>query len=416
MQESFQFVLDHYKEKQGKVNHFDPVYQVLCVDLKKELESLFPSFTDLKVKGSMGNGYLSSCPWIALLNRQITTSTRHGLYVVYLFCSDMRGFYLSLNQGITYFADKYKRKKYRAAEEVARYFQNELPVNSFSSSPISLQVKRGELGYGYEKTNILSRFYPSHSFQEEELLHDLKEMMNLYSYLLSHFPSFSYEKVVEDVLNFVSFYENEDERKKRFLIKAEEAEKSLKDALEKSSPFDDIEVKLEEVEPKREVSTRLKAFDDTRTIRKKIDYLAKAQKDAEDGAKGEELALGFERERLASIGLGDYIDKMKWVAIESDSFGYDISSFDIIDGKIKEIQIEVKSTSSKVDREFPVSKGEVEASKRYKDTYYIYRIYHLHSVHPKIYRVRGALEDNFELDPISYLAYYRGKIREPNNL
>ncbi len=213
MQESFQFVLDHYKEKQGKVNHFDPVYQVLCVDLKKELESLFPSFTDLKVKGSMGNGYLSSCPWIALLNRQITTSTRHGLYVVYLFCSDMSGFYLSLNQGITYFTDKYKRKKYRAAEEVARYFQKELPVNSFSTSPISLYVKRGELGYGYEKTNILSRFYSSHSFKEEELVRDLKEMMNLYSYLLSHFPSFSYEKVVEDVLNFVSFYENEDERK-----------------------------------------------------------------------------------------------------------------------------------------------------------------------------------------------------------
>ena len=197
-------------------------------------------------------------------------------------------------------------------------------------------------------------------------------------------------------------------RKKRFLVKGEEAEKILKDVLEEKNAFDDLELQLEEVEPRCEISHHLKALDLEKTIHKKVDYIAQASKNAEDGARGEALALEYERKRLANIGLSDYIDKISWVSVESDSFGYDIASYDLIDGKVKKIQIEVKTTSSKIDREFFVSKAEVETSKRLSNTYYIYRIYHLYSLHPKIYRVRGALTDNFEIDPISYVAYYRG--------
>lgn len=407
MQESFQYILDHYLEHNGRATKADPSYKVLCVDLKHEIESFLSSYGDLKVKGSIGNGNRALCPWLAVMNRKIGTSTTHGLYIVYLFCSDMKGFYLSLNQGITYFARQYKNKKYIYAEKVAQYFQKEIPSSPFSADPISLGSSRGELGYGYEKTNIISKHYSSHNFSDNELKRDLEKMMEIYSYLLSYFPSFSYEKIVEDILNYISLNGDED-RKKRFLVKGEEAEKILKDVLEEKNAFDDLELQLEEVEPRCEISHHLKALDLEKTIHKKVDYIAQASKNAEDGARGEALALEYERKRLANIGLSDYIDKISWVSVESDSFGYDIASYDLIDGKVKKIQIEVKTTSSKIDREFFVSKAEVETSKRLSNTYYIYRIYHLYSLHPKIYRVRGALTDNFEIDPISYVAYYRG--------
>ena len=37
------------------------------------------------------------------MDKNITQSTQYGLYMVYLFKRDMTGFYLSLNQGITFF-------------------------------------------------------------------------------------------------------------------------------------------------------------------------------------------------------------------------------------------------------------------------------------------------------------------------
>jgi len=60
----------------------------------------------LLVKGSIGQGNWAAIPWLAILDRRITTSTTHGLYVVFLFRSDMRGVYLTLNQGVTRFRER----------------------------------------------------------------------------------------------------------------------------------------------------------------------------------------------------------------------------------------------------------------------------------------------------------------------
>jgi 5-methylcytosine-specific restriction protein A len=42
-----------------------------------------------------------------LFNKDVTTTATKGLYVVYLFCEDMSAFYLSLNQGYTFFKNKF---------------------------------------------------------------------------------------------------------------------------------------------------------------------------------------------------------------------------------------------------------------------------------------------------------------------
>ena len=61
------------------------------------------------------------------MNKNITQSTQYGLYMVYLFKGDMTGFYLSLNQGITFF-----EKEYGKINELSNQFSD----NSISENTI----------------------------------------------------------------------------------------------------------------------------------------------------------------------------------------------------------------------------------------------------------------------------------------
>lgn len=54
-----------------------------------------------KVKGSVGAGRATKTPWIAILNRNITDTTREGVYIVFLFSADCKKVYITLNQGTT---------------------------------------------------------------------------------------------------------------------------------------------------------------------------------------------------------------------------------------------------------------------------------------------------------------------------
>ena len=54
-----------------------------------------------KVKGSVGAGRATKTPWIAILDKDLTTTTREGVYIVFLFSSDCKNVYITLNQGTT---------------------------------------------------------------------------------------------------------------------------------------------------------------------------------------------------------------------------------------------------------------------------------------------------------------------------
>src|SRR5690625_3656356 len=53
------------------------------------------------VRGSVGQGNWAHVPWIAVMNKEITTSTQRGYYLVYLFSEDMNDIYLAFAQGVT---------------------------------------------------------------------------------------------------------------------------------------------------------------------------------------------------------------------------------------------------------------------------------------------------------------------------
>ena len=410
MQKQFQDILNGYLGLKTKVDNTDPLYRELVRELPKEIAARLGNRKELSVKGSMGQGNKTDYPWVSILNKNMTISTQNGIYVCYLFRRDMIGFYLVLQQGITYFEKEYKREKYRVAELVSNYLRDEIGPTKFSNGPIDLSAKKSSLGYGYEKTTILSKYYQSNSFNEKELVDDLSSMISIYDDIVKHSGTNSYETIVENILEYERVKNQKD-----LTLDSDTAEQIIKDSIDEDGfePYD-FNRRLKEVQPKVDRSERFARL--TNPIPKKIDYLKKAEEDAKTGLLGEKLVLAYEKERLLkNEKLSDYADKIEWVASKSDYFGYDIRSYDLFDGKVREIHIEVKSTKSRIDTKFQISKGELEASKRDKDIYFVYRLYNINSTDVSFYRVNGEIEDNFEIDPITFLASYRGN-KKPDTM
>lgn len=400
IKELFDFVLDNYINGLNKAEAADPNYDVLIHQLPASLRTCF-SFNrnDLFISGSCGVGQKTDYPWVAVFNRNITTSATRGLYIVYLFKKDMSGFYLSLNQGITYFKNTYGRKKYEYARKVANYFRDEIGDSYFDKNDISLGGTNGSLGFGYQETNIISKYYEKGLYTDEILKQDLLKMLVIYDELVGVLGEENYDynsAINKIVLDSDNSFET-----------AEEAIENIKKAT--ASPTDlNVVRTLQYVEPKEK---RTKKYSKIRTGApiKKTDYIEKAKADMEVGLLGEKLALQFERERLIQEGYNDLADKIRHVSIVSDAYGYDIESYQLVGSKMEKIYIEVKTTINKLDVDFPVSRNEVEESNKKKEHYCIFRIYDVKSENPSFYKVFGRIEDNFELNPVTFMAKYVGK-------
>lgn len=79
----------------------DPaIGEIINKKIPRELEK-FLNNDIFKIYGSIGKGLATRTPWIAILDKEITTSTREGVYIVFLFSSDYKHVYLTLNQGTT---------------------------------------------------------------------------------------------------------------------------------------------------------------------------------------------------------------------------------------------------------------------------------------------------------------------------
>lgn len=140
---------------------------------------------DFKIKGSIGNGQFSAIPWVAIMDKDVTTTTSKGMYIVFLFSSDEKEVYLTLNQGAEYFKDK-KLKDHDIVKISKSIYES---LDSPESEPIDINLKsETSLGRAYEKTAISGFKYYSDDMPDTSIIvSDIIKLLNDYEQLVRTF-------------------------------------------------------------------------------------------------------------------------------------------------------------------------------------------------------------------------------------
>ncbi|MGL4875799.1 MAG: MrcB family domain-containing protein [Clostridium sp.] len=184
MKNTFQNICANYPFDKSETFAKHPAGVLVRSTLKsKIINALNLDTNKFTVTGSIGQGRWAEVPWLSIFINDITTTATKGYYIVYLFKADMSGFYLSLNQGWTYFDEKYgttlgKVKIKTTAELLKQELQ---PISkTFSTLPIDLSAK-GPLGKGYELGHICGCYYDINNLPcEETLISNLNELLEKY--------------------------------------------------------------------------------------------------------------------------------------------------------------------------------------------------------------------------------------------
>jgi 5-methylcytosine-specific restriction protein A len=140
-----------------------------------------------RIYGSVGqlNWTLAYIPWVAVLRRDITTSTERGYYVVLLFSQDMQNCFLSLNQGFTQFRDAFgDRVGNKKIAQVAQLAIQNLHIPAhLIAGPLDLSATKS-LGKGYESG--ARRYGATDPVSQDQFREDLGQLLNLYDELAAN--------------------------------------------------------------------------------------------------------------------------------------------------------------------------------------------------------------------------------------
>ncbi|WP_244852635.1 MrcB family domain-containing protein [Bacillus sp. J14TS2] len=126
------------------------------------------------VSGSVGQGNWATVPWIAIMNKMITTSTQRGYYIVYLFSEDMKKLYLTLAQGVT-------ETSRDEMMQVKREIRENIKMSDRIKKDDHIELGMGSKAKQYALSTAAYILYTfSEMPSEETLVKDLKEMIQVY--------------------------------------------------------------------------------------------------------------------------------------------------------------------------------------------------------------------------------------------
>ncbi|MDF9663115.1 MrcB family domain-containing protein [Bacillus wiedmannii] len=132
------------------------------------------------VIGSVGKGNWATVPWIALMHRDITTSTQRGYYIVYLFSEDMQRLYLTIGQGVT---ETTKEEMQKIKEEIREQIHMSDKVKK--DDEIFLGTSQKAKGYA-NSTAAYITYDVNRMPSESELVEDLEEMLRYYEGFIAY--------------------------------------------------------------------------------------------------------------------------------------------------------------------------------------------------------------------------------------
>lgn len=174
----------YFKEKATGKFKDAPVGDLVREDMVAELSNI-EELKNYKIKGSIGNGQFAAIPWVAIMDKDVTTTTSKGMYIVFLFSSDEKEVYLTLNQGAKYLKDK-KLKDHDIVKISKLIYES---LDSPESEPIDINLKsETSLGRAYEKTAISGFKYYSDDMPDTSIIvSDIIKLLNDYEQLVRTF-------------------------------------------------------------------------------------------------------------------------------------------------------------------------------------------------------------------------------------
>lgn len=392
MQENYGQQKSNYSFKKNKV----------AKKFKEEVKVALPASVlgdEYKISASVGKGQWATIPWIAVHDKDVSTSVQRGFNLVYLFTNDYQGVYLSLNQGYTY-VDKNYSNANLALKRVGDFWRENLSLlintNDFTTEQIILERKierKNRLMNGYEDGNIYSKYYDIAQLKESEndnLIQDLVHMLMVFKELKTHLVPNSEDQIkatIDFILNNGIYSELSEKTKSEKIV---EIEKKRKLVLGKEETHSRNSVVKEEKAP----------------YITKRDYAKEAIRNTEKGLQGEYLVINYERERLTKNPITkSYADKITHVAESGDGHGFDIISYDInpdAPNEVIEIYIEVKTTTGNRDAPFYLSDNELNVARIKGELYRIYRVYDYNTM-PQLKIIDNLFNENLEIKPINYI-------------
>lgn len=136
----------------------------------------------LIVRASPGAGNWADVPWLAILDTEITDSTREGVYPVYLFRADGSGVYLTMGQGTSTLIHNHGRVlAEKMVRSKAQLLRDKIPeLHDWDGNDTELR-SNSPLGRSYEMANVGSRFYDVNNLPSEAILRrDLEAILGIY--------------------------------------------------------------------------------------------------------------------------------------------------------------------------------------------------------------------------------------------
>lgn len=140
----------------------------------------------------------------------------------------------------------------------------------------------------------------------------------------------------------------------------------------------------------------------SKRILAKKDHETSSKKNALVGLKGEQCVIKAEINRLMSENAPKHIiDRIQHLSLISDSYGYDILSFNY-DGTPRYIEVKTTTRSSS-DFSFEITANEYQTALELGENYYIYIVFNITSLHPKIWPIKNPFTNgNVVVTPIKY--------------
>lgn len=153
-------------------------------ELKNVIENSY-NLDDYVISFSPGQSQWNHRPWGGIRNKNITSSFQNGFYVVYLFSTDRKGVYLSLNQGYTNIErDSEIKDKIGELEQRSIFLRNNISKipEDFSNLEVDCKDEKREKT---QAGNIISKYYSIDDLDNEEMLvDDLNTIMEIYGQLI----------------------------------------------------------------------------------------------------------------------------------------------------------------------------------------------------------------------------------------